>query len=82
MNDIIPTINEGDEDRLFRTCDFSLPESSEIVAPTPEIRRISLELRDQYLRTLARSKQLRQEQAKSQSDASADSSDSAPTIGS
>ena len=78
MSDIIPRFNEGDEDRLFRTCDFSLPESSEIVEPTPEMRRISLELRDQYLRALARSKQLRQEEAKSQSDAG----DSAPTSGS
>ena len=72
MSVIIPRSNEDDEDRLFRTYDFTLPEpsSSEIPEPTPEVRRISRELRDQYLRALARTKQIREEEAKRKSEAS------------
>ena len=77
MSDI-PPLEDGDSKYLFRTYEFSLPESSENEVPTPEMNRISLELRDQYLRALARSKQIREEEAKRKSDAS----DSAPTNGS
>ena len=80
MSVIIPRYNEDDPNRIIRTCDFTLPESSssEIPEPTPEGRRISLELRDQYLRALARTKQIREEEAKRKSEAS----DSAPKSGS
>ena len=77
---IIPPSSDHEDDGIIQTYDFSLPESSEIVPPTPEQHRISLALREKYLRDLERSKQIRQQQSKPHP--SADSSASGPTSGS
>ena len=58
----IPPSFDDEDDRLFPTYDFSLPDSSEGYTPTPEQQQISLALRDQYLQALERSKQIRQEE--------------------
>ena len=82
MSNKTRNFDEDGDNPLHEPCEISLSGSSEIVPHSPEVLRAALALRDQYLRNLERSKELRRQRSKPHPDASADSSDSAPTNGS